>query len=300
MDKGIRARRLERIFNRLTSDRRVKAVVFRVDSPGGDGTASDLVAEALKKCAEKKPVIVSQGDVAASGGYWISMYGTEILALPTTITGSIGVIGGWIWNDGIGDKLGLTSDFVKVGEHADIGFGIRLPFLGIGIPDRNLSHKEKEKIAVLFESFYSDFIDRVAAGRNMEPAAVREIAAGRVWTGRAGLANGLIDRIGGLELAFRVAGERAGLDPEETVDVIEYPPAPFIDLGKLFGGASLWPFSSSLFERRAQEEPAAGQAEDFIRDYDWIYLKAVAGGLGRPLYMIPPEMLPRGDARADY
>ena len=154
-------------------------------------------------------------------------------------------------------------------------------------------------MSAMFESFYSGFIDRVAAGRNMEPATVREIAEGRVWTGRAGLVNGLIDRIGGLELAVRIAGERAGLDPEETVDVIEYPPAPFIDLGELFGGARLWPFSSRLFERRAREEPTAGQAEDFIRDYDWIYLKAVAGGLGRPLYMIPPELLPRGDARVD-
>ena len=127
----------------------------------------------------------------------------------------------------------------------------------------------------------------------MDPAKVREIAEGRVWTGRAGLANGLIDRIGGLELALRIAAERADLDPGEKVDVIEYPPAPFIDLAVLFGGRGIWPFSSGLFARRAQEASAPEEAEEFVRDYDWIYLKAMAGALGRPLYMIPPELLPR-------
>jgi protease-4 len=299
MDKGIRARQLEKIFERLATDRTIKAVVFRVDSPGGDALASDLVAGALKKCAEKKPVIVSQGDVAGSGGYWISMYGTEILALPTTITGSIGVIGGWIWNNGIGDKLGLTSDFVKVGEHADLGFGIRLPFLGIGIPDRNLNQEERKRVEDLFQTMYTGFVNRVAAGRKLEPGKVREIAEGRVWTGRAGLANGLIDRIGGLELALRIAAERAGLGPEEKVDVIEYPPAPILDLAVFFGGRGIWPFSSGASARRDNEESTAEETEDFARDYEWVYLKAMSAAPGRPLYMIPPELLPREEERFD-
>jgi len=102
--------------------------------PGRDALASDLVAEALKKCSEKKPVIVSQGAVAGSGGYWISMYGDKIVAAPQTITGSIGVIGGWIYNAGLKEKLGMTTDLVKAGQHADIGFGMTLPLLGPACP----------------------------------------------------------------------------------------------------------------------------------------------------------------------
>jgi len=113
MDSGIKGRWLEKEFHRLAKDKSVKAVVFRVDSPGGDALASDLTAEALKKCAKEKPVIISQGQVAGSGGYWISMYGDKIVAGPNTITGSIGVIGGWLYDTGFGDKLGMTSDNVQ-------------------------------------------------------------------------------------------------------------------------------------------------------------------------------------------
>ncbi|RPH95514.1 MAG: hypothetical protein EHM72_14940, partial [Calditrichaeota bacterium] len=134
METGIRARFLETVFSKLEKNNSVKAVVFRVDSPGGSGMASDVVAEAVKKCALKKPVIVSQGQVAGSGGYWISIYGDKIIAGPNTITGSIGVIGGWIWDKGMTQKLGMTADYVKRGEHADALYGVTLPILGISIP----------------------------------------------------------------------------------------------------------------------------------------------------------------------
>jgi protease-4 len=287
MDEGIKARKLGKIFRKLKDDRRVNAVVFRVDSPGGDGMASDVVAEALRKCAEKKPVIVSQGDVAASGGYWISMYGTEILALPTTITGSIGVIGGWIWNDGIGEKTGLMSDHVKVGDHADLGFGIVLPLLGIRIPDRSLSQSERDQVEGLLLDFYDEFLTKVATGRQMNKDDVADIAQGRVWTGHAGLANGLIDRIGGMELAMKIAREKAGIGPDERVDVVEYPPTPWFNLGELFGG----PLSSLL---RMQDGPdeVESVAEDYAENYELLYLQAVAEHNGRPLFMVPPEILP--------
>ena len=139
MDEGIRARWLEKVFRDLAKNSAIKAVVFRVDSPGGDGMASDVVAEALKKCSEKKPVIVSQGQVAGSGGYWISMYGDTIVAGPNTITGSIGVIGGWIYDKGFSEKIGMTEDHVKRGTHADAGYGITLPLLGVRVPARNLT-----------------------------------------------------------------------------------------------------------------------------------------------------------------
>jgi len=286
MDEGINARNLEKIFHRLRDDGRVKAVVFRVDSPGGSGMASDVVADALRECAEKKPVIVSQGDVAGSGGYWISMYGTEILALPTTITGSIGVIGGWIWNDGIGEKLGLTSDHVQIGDHADIGAGIILPLFGVRIPDRNLNPSEREQIKDLLLEFYEEFVGKVAKGRKMDENAVKEIAQGRVWTGRAGLANGLIDRIGGMEMAVRLARDKAGIAPEEEVDVVEYPPEPWFNLENLFPS----PIPSLLQLGGNAEEPDEA-SEDYLQNYEMLYLQAITRHNGTPLYMVPPEML---------
>jgi protease-4 len=104
MDEGIEARHLEKTLRRLREDRGVKAVVLRVDSPGGSALASDVVAGQLRRCMEKKPVVISQGDVAASGGYWLSMCSNQIVAQPTTVTGSIGVIAGWAWDKGIGER----------------------------------------------------------------------------------------------------------------------------------------------------------------------------------------------------
>jgi len=109
MDEGIRARYLEQVFLKLRNRPDVKAVVFRVDSPGGDPMASDVVAAAITKCREKKPVVISQGQVAGSGGYWISMNGSKIVAGPNTVTGSIGVIGGWLWDKGFAARLGMSN-----------------------------------------------------------------------------------------------------------------------------------------------------------------------------------------------
>ena len=141
MDSGIEARTLHKTIRKLKDQRDIAAVVFRVDSPGGDGLASDLVAEALREVAEKKPVIVSQGQVAGSGGYWISTYADTILATPTTVTGSIGVIGGWLYADGWSDKTGQTYDVVQQGERADLLTGYQLPLLGLQIPARPIGRR---------------------------------------------------------------------------------------------------------------------------------------------------------------
>lgn len=223
MDSGIKARWLERVFLKLEKDRSVKAVVFRVDSPGGDGMASDLVAEALKKCAKKKPVIVSQGQVAGSGGYWISMYGTEILAGPNTVTGSIGVIGGWIYDKGIGEKLGMTSDFVKRGKHADLGSGITIPFINQTVPARNLDSEERGEVETIIRAFYNQFVEKVAGGRNMPVDEVRKIAEGHFYSGIDGEEIGLVDEIGGLMTALAVAREKAGIRVDEEIETVEIP-----------------------------------------------------------------------------
>lgn len=223
MDDGIRARWLEGVFRRLASDHSVKAVVFRVDSPGGDGMASDVVAEALKACRENKPVIVSQGQVAGSGGYWISMYGDVIVAGPNTITGSIGVIGGWIYDKEFGDKLGMSADWVKRGKHADLGEGISIPGLGIEVPARNLTEEEKKVMRDRIEQLYGTFVGKVATGRDMTVAEVEQIAEGRIYSGLDGRDVGLVDEIGGLQDAIEIARQMAGLKADEESMIIEIP-----------------------------------------------------------------------------
>jgi protease-4 len=295
MDSGIKARKLEKIFHRLRDDRSVRGVVFRVDSPGGDGMASDVVAVALRECAERKPVIVSQGDVAASGGYWISMYGTEIMALPTTITASIGVIGGWVWNKGIGDKLGLKSDMVKIGKHADVGFGVRLPFTPIMIPDRNLTPEERDIVKDEMIGGYNLFVDKVASGRKMTSEAVHGIAQGRVFSGVDGADVGLVDRIGGLDEAILSAKMAAGLDPDDEVTIMEYPPSPLFNLD--FLKPSFLPFRVPVLARWIG--PAAAPPASPEDDMEWAYIRALIGSAGRPLYMLPPGYYD-GDSQLDW
>ncbi|MBI3194230.1 MAG: signal peptide peptidase SppA [Ignavibacteriae bacterium] len=234
MDEGIKARSLSKVIQAVADADRVKAIILRVDSPGGDAMASDYVAEALKKCKGKKPVIISQGNVAASGGYWISMYGDTIVAAPNTITGSIGVIGGWFYNKGLKDTLGMTTDLVKAGKHADLGFGFSLPFFGMGIPDRNLSEEERAKIEHLIKSAYKEFVAKVASGREMKHEDIEAIAQGRVWSGTDGKKNGLVDVLGGLTTAIRIAKERAGLTPDEEVEIVELPEMGWFDFSSLF------------------------------------------------------------------
>ena len=166
MDEGINARKLSKTIDAIGNDDNVKAIVLRVDSPGGDGMASDVVAEALKNCKNKKPVIITQGSVAASGGYWISMYGDTIIAAPNTLTGSIGVIGGWAYNKELKEKLGVTTDYVKRGEHADMSFGMSIPFIGMQLPDRDLTEFEQKRVDNSILSMYNEFVDKVASGRN--------------------------------------------------------------------------------------------------------------------------------------
>ena len=238
MDQGIKARKLVKVIEKAAKDARVKAIVFRVDSPGGDGMASDIVAEALRNAKSKKPVIVSQGFVAASGGYWLSMYADTIVAAPQTITGSIGVIGGWLYNNGFKEKLGMTTDFVKVGKHADLGFGFRMPFIGLGLPDRNMTSEERAKAEYFITSFYKEFVTKVADGRKRSYDDIHAIAQGRVWSGVDGKRNGLVDVLGGLETAIQIAKDRAGLT-KESVQIIEMPKPdvfdPNIFMPKLFG-----------------------------------------------------------------
>ena len=271
MDVGITARRLSRQIDAVRKDRSIEAVVFRVDSPGGDGMASDLVAEAMKKCAEEKPVIVSQGTVAASGGYWISMYADKIVASPVTITGSIGVIGGWFYNKGLKGKLGLASDFAKAGEHADLGFGATVPFIGLQLPDRNLTDEEYARMKYHITDFYRKFVEKVAEGRDMTYEEVDDIGQGRAWLGVDGRDVGLVDELGGLDKAIRLAKSAAGISPDEKVEVIEMP-KPSLMSSDLF--------APRLFGIETGEENEHVKLLRFMMEHN-----------GKPMPMLPLEQI---------
>lgn len=233
MDEGITARKLVKDVDAAAKDPAVKAIVLRVDSPGGDGMASDYIAEAMQRARKEKPVIVSQGYVAASGGYWLSMYADTIVAAPMSITGSIGVAGGWFYNTELKDKIGFSTDFVKAGAHADLGFGMTLPLLGISIPDRNLTEVERAAAERAMRALYSDFVGKVSAGREMTADEIDRIGQGRVWSGTDALKNGLVDVLGGLETAIALARHKAGLSPDERVEIAEMPAPGLLDFSFL-------------------------------------------------------------------
>lgn len=229
MDEGITARKLVKDVDAAVQDENVKAIILRVDSPGGQAIPSDLIAEAIKKAKGKKPVIVSQGYVAGSGGYWLSMYGDTIVAAPNTITGSVGVIGGFYYNKELKDKLGVSTDFVKKGKYADLGFGFTIPLLGITLPDRNFNDDELERVESIIKGSYKEFVSKVSMGRNKSFEHIDSVGQGRVWSGSDGKEIGLVDVIGNLNDAIAIAVEKAGLKDKEY-KMTEKPEPPLINL----------------------------------------------------------------------
>ncbi len=231
MDSGINARLLAQKICDAREDPRVKAVVLRADSPGGSALASDLVARELRLTADDKPVIISQGQLAASGGYWISMYGDRIVASPLSLTGSIGVISMNLWDNGFGDKTGLTFDFVKRGKHADFRHGLRLPLIPASLPARSLTDIERARSEEIIRHLYSQFVEYVAAGRSLTVEEVDRIGQGRIWSGLRGLDLGLVDDLGGLWHAIRLAKQAAGIPPDQHLKIIQEPQLGFFNPG---------------------------------------------------------------------
>ena len=228
MDSGIRARELSEWLRAKREDPGVAAIVLRADSPGGDGLASELVAREIRKTKDVKPIIVSQGRVAGSGGYWISMDGDAIVASPFTITGSIGVIGAHVYDDGIAERLGIDYDHVQRGSGADLFDGPSLPLVGLSIPHRPATDEERARIRDLILEFYDDFVEKVAEGRGMTPQEVEEIAQGRIWSGTDGEDIGLVDEVAGMWSAIIMAKQAAGLDADDRVQLVEGPELGFL------------------------------------------------------------------------
>ncbi len=198
-------------IRRAVKSNLVKAIVFRVDSPGGSGLGCDLVWREILKAKEKKPVIVSMSDYAASGGYWAAMAATAIVAQPSTLTGSIGI---WMIFPniaGLYDKLGLVEEHVKRGQYADMLLAAR-----------RLSDYEKQLLSDRLYVTYRDFVSKAAAARNMSYAKLEPYAQGRSWMGEQAKEFGLVDELGGLNRAIAIAKDRAGLRAAEPVKVVVF------------------------------------------------------------------------------
>lgn len=198
-----------RDLRKLQEDDDVKAVVLRVNSPGGSAFASEQIWHAVKELKAKKPVIVSMGDYAASGGYYISCVADTIVAEPTTLTGSIGIFGMFPSVKGLTDKIGITYDVVKTNKYSDFG-NIMRP----------LNEDEKGLMQMMITQGYDTFITRCADGRHKSKEAIEKIAEGRIWTGETAKKIGLVDVLGDIDTALDIAAKKAGI---ENYTIIAYP-----------------------------------------------------------------------------
>lgn len=196
-------------------DDTIQAVVLRIDSPGGSALASDMILEEVRSLARAKPVVVSMGDTAASGGYYIAMGATEIFAEPATITGSIGVVGGKFVLQGLLEgHLGISHDVISRGQNAGV-FSAWTPF----------SESEREAITALMADTYDTFTSKAAECRGMTIEALEAVAQGRIWTGNQAVENGLVDEIGGLQQAIERAEELVELEAwQGELEIVELPP----------------------------------------------------------------------------
>lgn len=243
--------------NDAANDKSVKAIVLRVDSPGGSALASDLMWYALENAKAKKPVVVSMSDVAASGGYYIACNANKIVAEPSTVTGSIGIFMGKPVVKGLYDWLGVSNEYVMRGKNA-----------GIFRETVKWTPEERSKMEAQISSVYYDsFVPKVAAGRSKNNEEVNALGQGRVWTGTQAKANGLIDEFGGLEKAIDIAKELAGLAADKDVRRVVFPePRPFLE--EYFGNEE----TQLSAEQKAQAALLESLPADVRRAFKYAYL----------------------------
>lgn len=221
----------------------VKAVVFRVDSPGGSAVASEVIRQEMARTAEQIPVVVSMASVAASGGYWVSCGAQRIVASPATITASIGVFGGHLnleqfWSD----KLGVTFGKLDYGTHANL-YG--------GLEDWN--DDQRDIVDRQLDRIYGAFLARVSTARGMEVEQVDAVGRGRVFTGLQASANGLVDAVGGFDVALAQARELAGIAPEASVQLVDFP--------------RVLPWWQRLAQKGREEEVTVRSAAESLREW---------------------------------
>jgi protease-4 len=233
-------------IRKVRDDNSVKAIILRVDSPGGSSVASDVIWRELMITRDQKPsrpLIASMSDLAASGGYYISMPAQAIVAQPATLTGSIGVYMGKLALGGTMSKIGVGTETVTSGANADI-YSPFEPFDEAG----------RERLQEHIQGFYETFVDKASKSRKTTPEKIDAVAQGRVWTGQQARERGLVDALGGLDTAVRIAKDRAGIPADEDVELVAYPSrrSLFETISDQFGGgASLWSLLGSRAEQRA-------------------------------------------------
>ncbi len=199
-------------FESAREDDSIDAVVFRIDSPGGSDVASDVIWREASLTREKKPVVVTMADVAASGGYWIATASDAIVAEPTTITGSIGIFAGKFNIRGLYDKIGVSVEGVESSTNAD--------FFS---ESRSFTPEERAKLREILEAGYQAFLERVAESRKKTKDEVHTVAQGRVWSGRDAKELGLVDELGGFKRALEIAKEKAGFAADAKVELRIFP-----------------------------------------------------------------------------
>lgn len=212
-DTGITAFGMVKLLKQVADDSSIKGVIVRVDSPGGDGIASDDILHQMKLLSKKKPMLISMSDLAASGGYFIAMTGDPVLAYSNTLTGSIGVFFGKVDLRGLYDKIGLKKELLTRGR-----------FAAIDSENKPLTPEERDKVQKEIQVFYRGFVQRVAEARKRPYDQVEPLAQGRVWLGAQAKMNGLVDEIGGLDRAVEMIKQRTNIPASEQVTLVTYPP----------------------------------------------------------------------------
>ena len=214
-DQSIGSDTLAKALTDAAGDKTIKAIVLRIDSPGGSGLASDIIWHAVEAANQKKPVVVSMSDVAASGGYYISASAAKIVAQPSTITGSIGVVAGKPVVRGFYDWLGISNEYVLRGKNA-----------GMFRETEKFSDDERAKFEQwIKDTYYNDFVPKVAKGRKKDPQFIDSVGQGRVWTGAQAKDRSLVDEFGGLDKAIEVAKQLANIPADKGVErvILPYP-----------------------------------------------------------------------------
>ncbi|HEX3184775.1 MAG TPA: signal peptide peptidase SppA [Pyrinomonadaceae bacterium] len=256
-DQSIGSDTVAKALNDAAADKTIKAIVLRVDSPGGSGLASDIIWRAVETANQKKPVVVSMSDVAASGGYYISASAAKIIAQPSTITGSIGVVAGKPVMRGFYDWLGISNEYVLRGKTA-----------GMFRETEKFSDEERAKFEDWIKTtYYRDFVPKVAKGRGKDAAYVDSVGQGRVWTGAQAKDKGLVDEFGGLDRAIDVAKQLAKIPADKGVERVILP-FPTTFLQQLLSGGG----ENSNTEIEQQRAMMAAMPEDARRAFRYMQL----------------------------
>jgi protease-4 len=257
-DQSIGSDTVAKALNDAAADKTIKAIVLRVDSPGGSGLASDIIWRAVETANQKKPVVVSMSDVAASGGYYISASASKIIAEPSTITGSIGVLAGKPVMRGFYDWLGISNEYVLRGKTA-----------GMFRETEKFSDDERAKFEEWIKNtYYNDFVPKVAKGRGKDAQYVDSVAQGRVWTGGQAKEKGLVDDFGGLDKAVDVAKQLAKIPADKGIERVILPyPMTFLEQ-LLYGGGD----NSNTQLEQQQRAVLAGMPEDARRAFRYMQL----------------------------